>query len=254
MFPQAGDPDKMYFVDTRTKEADKRDFSMVTFELFHDAANNGLATIRPVFVMPGTLDSLWFELSASRDWFIFFKNPDEYLALLEVDLTVEDHTVAVGRQKGKTVVQKGYQPAFARDYDQKTGILTYIENPSMILKQARVTGERDPESGVLALDMTDIAVSESLKQVAEVNQDGATGFKNFVTSSNNEVWVFCDYQSSAGFDDSDSVQDAVTKVVILAKEQILTLTGPENSIEFGKYAWVSTDLADDTVDVVENDD
>jgi len=47
--------------------------------------------------MPASLESLWFELSASRDWFIFFKNPDEYMALLEVDLTVEDHNTAVGR-------------------------------------------------------------------------------------------------------------------------------------------------------------
>ena len=42
--------------------------------------------------MPLALESLWFELSASRNWFIFFRNPDEYLALIEVDMDVEDYS------------------------------------------------------------------------------------------------------------------------------------------------------------------
>ena len=90
VFPEAGDSDKVYFLDKRADEdADKK--YNVTLEI-----NTRERQIRPVFAMPELLKTKWFEFTASRDSFIFFRDPDEYLALIEVDLETEDYSTAVG--------------------------------------------------------------------------------------------------------------------------------------------------------------
>ena len=76
VFPEAGDSDKIYFLDHRADDAADKKYN-VTLEI-----NTRERQVRPVFAMPETLRTKWFELTASRDSFIFFRDPDEYLALI----------------------------------------------------------------------------------------------------------------------------------------------------------------------------
>ena len=108
-------------------------------ELYHEttevAGDDGEASlpplnepkIRPIFVMPGVLETKWFKLSAERDWFVFFRNPDEYLALLEVDLNASEFATAVGTLQGKTVKQVEFTPTLARDFNEQLSLLSYID-------------------------------------------------------------------------------------------------------------------------------
>ena len=85
--------------------------------------------------------------------------------------------------------QVGYEPAFARDYDEVNSVLSYIDKPSMQFKQAKITGFRD-SSGVLVLDIEDIKVSDTLKQALSLSAENVTHFKTF--SRIQDVWVFAD--------------------------------------------------------------
>lgn len=103
VFPEAGDSDKMYIMDTSKNIQTNQDGtttvinSMVMLELYKEETvvegvqGDSQPQLRPVFVMPSRLETKWFKLSTDRDWFVYFRNPDDYLALLEVDLHADDY-------------------------------------------------------------------------------------------------------------------------------------------------------------------
>ena len=86
----------MYILDTRTVTVDSEvQSSMIMLELYNKEVGVGdddtktkatMPSIRPVFALPGNLETKWFKLNAEEDWFVFFRSPDDFLAILEVDL------------------------------------------------------------------------------------------------------------------------------------------------------------------------
>ena len=208
VFPEAGDSDKMYFLDHRTDEDAEKKYN-VTLEI-----DTRELSIRPVFALPESLKTKWFEFTASRDSFIFFRDPDEYLALLEVDLEAEDYSTAVGGLQGKTVKKIDEFPAVARDYNQERSILSMIDSSDQRFKQAIISETWTNEQTTLILEIEDSVISESMKIAMELDEDGVTKFHMFKRLG--DVWVFADDQSDK------------PKVTVLADEEIYSIFSSED--------------------------
>ena len=233
VFPEAGDSDKMYFLDQRTDEDAEKKYN-VTLEI-----DTRQLFIRPVFALPESLKIKWFEFTASRDSFIYFRDPDEFLALLEVDLEAKDYASAVGVLSSKTVKTIDQFPAVARDYNQESSILSMIDSTDQRFKQALISEKWTNQQTTLVLEITDSDVSDSMKIAMELDEDGVTKFHIFERLGN--VWVFAADKSEA------------PKVTVLAGEQIHSIFSAKGTQQqvFGEHVWISS-ISEEGLDEIKN--
>lgn len=124
MFPEAGEADKMYFVDTMTDPETKVRENM-TLEL--SANTDGVTSeVRPIFDLANSLSTEWFKFSEDKTWFVYVREGDDFMALMEYEDTATDYRLATGTDAGKFLQSQGSNRALVRDFDPKTNVLSYL--------------------------------------------------------------------------------------------------------------------------------
>ena len=223
----------MYIIDTKTENGS---ISYVALELTasRDALNR-VATIRPVFTLSDTLKPEWFQLNASRDWFLLQRAADKKTALIEVDLIARDYRNAVNPLTDKLVKLVGPTPALVRDFDPVASVLTYIETESQRLRQIKVTAV---EGDLYDFQVENHLARSRLLQAAEADGDGKTPFEYFVRL--NDVWAFGKYQTTGG------------KVNLMVFDDIISLEARSaDQTYFGQNIWISdTIIGDSSIAIV----
>ena len=220
VFPEASPShSQMFFLDTHIDPVSLEEH-WVTVE------QNG-ETVRPVFDLAASLETGWFKLSVDQTWFLFKREGDDYLALMEVDMNAADYLTAAGSLNGKYVKPVDVQEALVLDFNAETSIMSHL-NPDRTLHMEQIT---KLNGGNFKLEIEQLPLSDRMRQALEINDDAdPTRFASFQRYG--DFWVFGDDQNGA------------QKVTVLAEgaNQVIEITQPlSDVVEFGRYVWISSD-------------
>lgn len=80
-----------------------------------------------MFTLPSTVKTQWFRVSSSGNWMVLFRESDEFLALIQLDLNASDYRTAVASQEGKLIMPTGLPKAHVMDFDEESGTIRYID-------------------------------------------------------------------------------------------------------------------------------
>ena len=58
---------------------------------------------------------------------VFFRESDQFFALIQVDLQASDYRQGVASSEGKLIMPAGMKRAIARDFDTRTSTVRYID-------------------------------------------------------------------------------------------------------------------------------
>ena len=84
--------------------------------------------LRPIYFLPASLDTAWVSFTDDKTWLLVKVIQSDFLAALEIDLTVDDYRLAVGTvENGKLVYQIDSITETSIVFDPFLNELTYIE-------------------------------------------------------------------------------------------------------------------------------
>ena len=95
----------MYFIDTKT-DSETLVRENMTLEL---SANEAGVTsdVRPIFGLAPGLSTEWFKFSEDKTWFVYVREGDDFMALMEYDDAAEDYRQSTGSDAGKFIQSQG---------------------------------------------------------------------------------------------------------------------------------------------------
>lgn len=122
VFPDAGDNNKMYFVDTQIDpESFARDY--ITLEL---AKQDDSYSVRPIFDLASGLETQWFKFGDDGSWFVYVREGDDFMALMQYDRAASNFRLATGSENGLFISTQGVVPAVKRDFDPRTNTMSIL--------------------------------------------------------------------------------------------------------------------------------
>ena len=134
--------------------------------------------MRPIYWLPGSLTTAWLSFSLNENWLILRILEDNFMAALEIDLSVDDYTKAVGqRTNGKIVYQIGITPQTSMYFEKSENALYYIEEGTQKFVK-RVMTETVQDGELLSLSLDEASISDPiLIACAELANDNTTRFR-----------------------------------------------------------------------------
>ena len=158
------------------------------------------------------------------------------MAALEIDLSVDDYTKAVGqRTNGKIVYQIGITPQTSMYFEKSENALYYIEEGTQKFVK-RVMTETVQDGELLSLSLDEASISDPiLIACAQLASDNTTRFRKFKKFGS--MWVFADDQAT---------NEQPQELRVATNGQLLIQSKKDTDVEFARYFWVSNDTNEDS--------